>query len=374
VTDVAVPASSVAAPRFGSGPPFSVGVEEEYMLLDPETYELVSGIEGLLNARESGLTPEFYESLLETHTPVCRDLGEVHRELRRLRAHVAEATDAQGLRFGAAGTHPFSLFEEQRITRRDRYRGIADELQYVARRELIFGLHVHVGVDDPDTAITVVRGLSRHLAELIALAASSPLWRGHATGLDSTRAEIVAGHTRAGPPPPMRDYEEFAGVVETLEATGCIDDYTKIWWDVRPHPRLGTVETRVMDAVSSLDDAVALAAYIQCLVHHYAERDVAPRHPLLIAENRWRGLRWGLAAEIIDLDAEAPARIPVARLVRRRLHELAGDARDLGCEAELDWVHHILERGNGAQRQLLVYGTNRDAVDVARDIAEITAQ
>ncbi len=344
------------------------------MLLDPETYELVSGIEGLLDARESGLTPEFYESLLETHTPVCRDLGEVHRELRRLRAHVAEATHAQGLCFGAAGTHPFSLFEEQRITRRDRYRGIADELQYVARRELIFGLHVHVGVADPDTAITVVRGLSRHLAEMIALAASSPLWRGRATGLASTRAEIVAGHTRAGPPPPMRDYAEFASVVETLEATGCVDDYTKIWWDVRPHPRLGTVETRVMDAVSSLDDAVAVAAYIQCLVHHLSERDVAPVHPLLIAENRWRALRWGLAAEVIDLDAEAPARIPVARLVRRRLHELAGDAHDLGCEAELEWVNRILERGNGAQRQLLVYGTNRDAVDVARDIAEITAR
>jgi carboxylate-amine ligase len=373
VTSLAAPASSLGDARFGRSPPFSVGVEEEYMLLDPGTYELVAGIEGLLNARESGLTPEFFESLLETHTPVCRDLGEVHRELRRLRAHVAEATDAQGLRFGAAGTHPFSLFEEQRITRRDRYRGIADELQYVARRELIFGLHVHVGVGSAETAITVTRGLSHHLAELIALAASSPLWRGHPTGLASTRAEIVAGHTRAGPPPPLRDYEEFARVVGALETTGCLDDYTKIWWDVRPHPRLGTVETRVMDAVSSLDDAVALAAYLQCLVHHYASSDVEPRHPALIAENRWRALRWGLAAEVIDLDDEAPHMVPVERLVRRRVRALAGDARALGCEAELDWVNRILERGNGAQRQLLVYGTNSDPGEVARDIAEITA-
>ena len=366
-------ASSVADPRFGTGPPFTVGVEEEYMLLDPESFELVAGIEGLLNARESGLTPEFFESLLETHTPVCRDLGEVHRELRRLRAHVAEATDAQRLRFGAAGTHPFSLYEEQRITRRDRYRGIADELQYVARRELIFGLHVHVGVGSPESAITVVRGLSLHLAELIALAASSPLWRGRPTGLASTRAEIVAGHTRAGPPPPLRDYEEFATVVGSLEASGCLADYTQIWWDVRPHPRLGTVETRVMDAVSSLDDAVALAAYIQCLVYHYAGAEVQPRHPLLIAENRWRGLRWGLEAEVLDLDDDPPHRIPVERLIRRRLRGLAGAAQDLGCEAELDFVNRILERGNGAQRQLLVYGANRDPVEVARDIAEITA-
>jgi carboxylate-amine ligase len=374
VSSIEAPATSVAEPRFGNGPPFSVGVEEEYMLLDPETFELVSGIEGLLTPRESGLTPEFFESLLETHTPVCHDLGEVHRELHRLRSHVAEATHARGLRFGAAGTHPFSLFEDQRITRRDRYRGIADEMQYVARRELIFGLHVHVGVTDPETAITVVRALSSHIAEFIALAASSPLWRGHPTGLASTRAEIVAGHTRAGPPPPLRNYEELVDVVGRLEATGCIDDYTKIWWDVRPHPRLGTVETRVMDAVSSLDDAVAIAAYIQCLVHHYAGREVTPRHPLLIAENRWRALRWGLAGEVIDLDDEAPRRIPVARLVRRRLHGLASDAHALGCEAELDWVNRILERGNGAQRQLLVYGTNNDPVEVTRDIAEITAR
>lgn len=343
------------------------------MLLDPETYELVAGIEGLLNARESGLTPEFYESLLETHTPVCRDLGEVHRELRRLRAHVDEATHAQGLCFGAAGTHPFSLYEDQRITRRDRYRGIAEELQYVARRELIFGLHVHVGVGDAETAITVVRALSQHLAEFIALAASSPLWRGVPTGLASTRAEIVAGHTRAGPPPPLRDWEEYSEVVGLLEATGCFSDYTKIWWDVRPHPRLGTVETRVMDAVSSLDDAVALAAYIQCLVYHYAEREVTPRHPLLIAENRWRGLRWGLAGEVLDLEDGEPRRIPTAKLIRRRLRGLAGAARDLGCEAELDGVNRILARGNGAQRQLLVYGANHDPVEVARDIAEITA-
>ncbi len=243
----------------------------------------------------------------------------------------------------------------------------------MARRELIFGLHVHVGVSDPETAITVARGLALHLGELCALSASSPFWRGEPTGLASTRAQIFAGFPRAGPPPPLRDWEDFVSLVGHLEATGCIEDYTRIWWDVRPHPRLGTVETRMMDAVSRLDDAVALAAYVQCLVRHYSEIDPPWRHPALVAENRWRAVRWGLDAQLIDLGEDAPRRVPVARLVRRRLRALAPLARELGCEAELDEVRRILERGNGAMRQLLVFAANHDAADVARDIAERTA-
>ena len=342
------------------------------MLLDPDTYDLVDAVESLLEGNAE-LSPELFESLLETHTPVCRDVAEAHYELRRLRARVAEIAHLHGLEFGAAGTHPFSLFERQRITGRDRYRRIVEELQYVARRELIFGLHVHVGVDDPETAITVARGLALHLGELCAMSASSPFWRGEATGLASTRAQIFVGFPRSGPPPPLRDWEDYVSLVGRLEATGCIEDYTHIWWDVRPHPRLGTVETRVMDAVSRLDDAVALAAYVLCLVRHYSENEPASPHPALIAENRWRGVRWGLDAELIDLGEGAPRRVPVARLVRRRLRTLAPLARELGCEAELDEVRRILEQGNGAMRQLLVFSANHDAADVARDIAERTA-
>jgi carboxylate-amine ligase len=171
----------------------------------------------------------------------------------------------------------------------------------------------------------------------------------------------------------LRDWEEFVSVVERLEATRCIEDYTRIWWDVRPHPRLGTVETRMMDAVSRIDDAVALAAYVQCLVCRYSETPAPAPHSALVAENRWRAARWGLDAHLVDLDDDAPRRVPVAKLVRRRLRELGPFARELGCEAELDEVRGILERGNGAARQLLVYGTNHDARDVACDIAELTA-
>src|SRR5262249_14227587 len=168
------------------------------------------------------------------------------RELRRLREHVGEAAANEVLVFASAGTHPFSLFEQQRITPRHRYRAIVQELQYAARRELIFGLHVHVGVDGADRAIAVVESLLPHLPELIALSASSPFWRGSETGVASCRQLVFATQPRTGPPPHFAGYEEYAKVVGTLEQTGCLGDYTHIWWDIRPHPRLGTVEVRVM--------------------------------------------------------------------------------------------------------------------------------
>jgi carboxylate-amine ligase len=374
--------ASVTEHAFGAGRPFTIGVEEEYMLLDPETFELVPGVEAVLADErpaplDEQLAPELFESLLETHTQACRTLGDVHRELTALRRYVGVEAELHGFRVGSAGTHPFSLFESQRITARDRYRGLVEELQYVARRELIFGLHVHVAVDDPDRAIAVTRGLSRHLGELLALSASSPFWRGAPTGLASTRQEIFSGFPRSGPPPLFRDYEDFAELVARLEATGCIDDYTRIWWDVRPHPRFGTVEMRVMDAVSRVEDAVAIAAYVQCLALRYAhEADEDPLgEPILralIAENKWRALRWGLDAELLDLDAASPRRLPVTRLVRRWLRQLEGEAHELGCRDELDAVRAILARGNGATRQALVYAANHDPVDVARDIADWT--
>jgi carboxylate-amine ligase len=374
---VDVAPASVVDHAFGARPPFTVGVEEEYMLLDPETFDLVPRVEALLAGGEQGsfrekLAPELFESLLETHTPVCRTLADVRRELSGIRRYVRDAAAGLGLRVGSAGTHPFSLFESQQITARDRYRGLVEELQYVARRELIFGFHVHVGVEDPDAAISVMHGLSLHLGELLALSASSPFWRGATTGLASTREHIFAGFPRSGPPPAFRNYEEYVELVTQLEATGCIDDYTRIWWDVRPHPRFGTVEMRVMDAVATIDDAVALAAYVLCLARRYSDGCDVPDPPrtALIAENKWRALRWGLDAELIDLEAATPRRIPVNLLVRRRLRTLAREARELACTAELDGIRAILDRGNGARRQLAAYAERRDPLDVVRDIAD----
>src|SRR5207247_4553074 len=201
---------SVLDHKFGQSEPYTLGVEEEYMLLDSETFDLVQHIDTVLAAMaghefEAHVNPELMQSVLEVATPVCRTPADVGAALRQLRAYVTEIAQEQGLRVGSAGTHPFSLFERQRITARDRYRNLVDQMQYVARRELIFGLHVHVAVADPDTAIHVVNGLLVHLAPLLALSASSPFWRGEPTGLASSRQMIFAAFPRSAPPPPFRD-------------------------------------------------------------------------------------------------------------------------------------------------------------------------
>ena len=271
---------SVYEHAFGQSDPYTLGVEEEYMLLDATTFDLVQHIDTVLEAisgheLEAHINPELMQSVLEVATPVCRTPADVERALTQLRRYVTEIASAKGLRVGSAGTHPFSLFERQRITARDRYRNLVDQMQYVARRELIFGLHVHVAVADPDTAIQVVNGLLVQLAPLLALSASSPFWRGEPTGLASSRQMVFAAFPRSGPPPRFTSYAEYAEVVGQLEKTGCIADYTHIWWDIRPHPRLGTVEVRICDAVSELSDAIAITAYVQALVKHFSERSEA---------------------------------------------------------------------------------------------------
>jgi glutamate---cysteine ligase / carboxylate-amine ligase len=295
------PAASVLDHQFGASDPYTLGVEEEYMLLDPVSFDLVQHIETVLDAVQGDeladrLNPELMQSVLEIATPVCRTAGDVQRELTTLRGYVRDVAAAHRLRVGSAGTHPFSLFERQRITAKDRYRVLIDQLQYVARRELIFGMHVHVAVDDPDKAIQVVNGLLPHLAPLLALSASSPFWRGEPTGLASSRQIVFSAFPRSGPPPRFRDYEDYASVVGQLERTGCIADYTHIWWDIRPHPKWGTIEVRICDAVTRLEDAVAIAAYCQSVVKLLCERfeagqEIPTFHRILTSENKWLAAR-----------------------------------------------------------------------------------
>jgi glutamate---cysteine ligase / carboxylate-amine ligase len=376
------PAGSVMDHSFGRGAPYTLGVEEEYMLLDPESFDLVQRIDTVLAAfvgheDEARMKPELMQSVLEVATPVCRTAGEAAQELRRLRRGVREIAGGAGLRVGSAGTHPFSLFERQRITARDRYRALVDQMQYVARRELIFGLHVHVAVDDPDKAINVVNGILVDLPLLLALSASSPFWRGEPTGLASTRQPIFAAFPRSGPPPRFRDYEDYAELIGWLEHTGCIADYTHIWWDIRPHPKLGTVEIRICDSVTRVEDAVSIAAFCQALVKYYSEvfeeeGEVPSYHRILTTENKWLAVRYGLQAPVMDLATGRRNRIAVAQLVRRRLRDLEPHARELGSERELEGIEEILRRGNGADRQLRVFNANKDIVEVAREIADAT--
>jgi carboxylate-amine ligase len=290
---------------------------------------------------------------------------------------VCEVARARGMRVGSAGTHPFSLFERQRITAKDRYRSLVDQMQYIARRELIFGLHVHVAVDDPEKAIQVVNGLIVHLAELVALSASSAFWRGEPTGLHSSRHMVFAAFPRSGPPPRFKDYADYAEVVGQLERTGCIADYTHIWWDIRLHPRLGTIEIRICDAVTDLDDVIAITAYCQALVKHYSERfeagdEIPSYHRILTTENKWLAARYGLDAPVMDLLTGRRNRAPVSQSIRRTLKTIAPHARELGAEEQLAGVETILRRGNAADRQLRTFNANRDVVEVVRDIAEVT--
>ena len=373
---------SVLDHKFGESPPFTLGVEEEYMLLDPSSFDLVQHVDTVLTAMEEGefterVGPELMQSVLEISTPICRTAGDIESELRRLRSYVTETARSQDLRVGSAGTHPFSLFERQRITARDRYRNLVDQLQYVARRELIFGLHIHVAVDDPEKAIKVTSALLLHLAELLALSANSPFWRGEATGLASSRQMVFAAFPRSGPPPRFNDYSDYAEVVGQLEKTGCIADYTHIWWDIRLHPRFGTIEVRVMDAVTRVEDTTALAAYIQGLVKYYSDayeagRELPSYHRILTTENKWLAARYGLEAPVMDLVTGRRNRVPVAQLVRRALREIEPHARELGSDRELEGIKDILNRGNGADRQLRVFNANRDIAEVVSEIADAT--
>ena len=374
--------ASVLDHRFGQSDPYTLGVEEEYQLLDGTSFDLVQHIDTVLAAIEGHelqphINPELMQSVLEIATPVCHTPSDVLRELVKLRAYVCGVARDKGLRVGSAGTHPFSLFERQRITAKDRYRQLVDQLQYIARRELIFGMHVHVAIDDPEKAIKVMNGLLPQLAPLLALSASSPFWRGEPTGLMSSRQMVFSAFPRSGPPPRFRDYEDYAEVVGQLERTGCIADYTHIWWDIRPHPRLGTIEIRICDAVTRVEDAVAITAYCQALVKQLSEmydagNEIPTYHRILTTENKWLAARYGLDAPIMDLATGKRNRIPIAKLVRRTLREIEPHARELGSERELEGVRALLDRGSSAHRQLEIFNANRDIREVVEEVAIAT--
>jgi carboxylate-amine ligase len=374
--------SSVLDHRFGQGTPLTVGVEEEYMLLDPRSFDLVSGVEPLLEEAEQGafadrLKPELMQCVLESGTVVCNDIAAAEADLRSIRGYAANLARSRDMRLGAAGTHPFSLFEDQKITARDRYRMLVEMLQYIARRELVFGMHVHVAVPSPEVCLAVMEGVLIELPVLLAMSTNSPFWRGEASGLASTRALIFAAFPRSGLPPLFDDYADYAEAVGFMEATGAIGDYTHLWWDVRPHPRLGTIELRVMDVQTRLEDTVALAAYVQCLVKQLIDQ-VEEGHPptrynrMLLAENKWLAARYGLDAPLMDLAQDRRVKMPARTLARRRLRELRPIARELGCSKQLSRIEFICDKGSGAQRQLQVWNANRDICEVAQEIADAT--
>jgi carboxylate-amine ligase len=355
------------------GPRYTVGIEEELMIVDSSSFGLVSGINAILgeDPPSGEIKPEFLESVLEIATPPCGDIPAVATELVKLRRLARERAHAEHLEIGAAGTHPFARWEEQRVVSDDRYRGLVHSLGFVARQELVFGMHVHVGMADPEEAIRVANGLRPHVPLLIALAANSPFWRGEPTGLMSSRVPIFRAFPRVGLPPRYEDWRDYERRVEAMMAGGIIDDYTYLWYDVRPHPRLGTVEIRAMDSQTRVEHTVALAALVLSLAKHLIENPEpagsAPDPPWeILDENRWLAARHGLDAEL--LDHASGERRGVRDLAEPLLEQLAPHAQELGCERELEGIYDLLGAGNGALRQKMVYDANRDLRELMAEI------
>ena len=303
-------------------------------------------------------------------------VGEAIEDARGLRATLRDAAAERGAVIAGAGTHPFSRWEHQEVTEQERYRALLEEMRWVAEREVIFGLHVHVGVASADEAIAVASGLRTWLPELLALSANSPYWHGRDTGLASTRTKIFETFPRSGLPPAFASFEEFELLVERAVKTGSMPDYTFIWWDLRPHPTLGTLEVRIPDAQTRLESVAGIVALVQSLVATLAdgfERGEKPQiQPVtLIDENKWRAARDGLNGMLIDLerDEERPAGDAVLALVERA--EPA--AERLGCREELAEVERLVQRGTGADEQRRVYEETSSFVAVAHRLAEGTS-
>jgi glutamate---cysteine ligase / carboxylate-amine ligase len=363
-----------------TGPSYSLGIEEELMIVDNETLDLSNSIEGLLDdlsevTTEGEVKPELMESVCEIATTPTANAAEAGAQLRALRRQVQQVAAQRGLAIGSAGTHPFAMWEDQRIVARPRYRDLVSGLQFVARQEIIFGIHVHVGIDDPDKAIHVTNGMRVHIPLLLALSANSPFWRGDATGLDSTRTPIFRTFPRVGIPPRYDNFEDWRKRIEFMVRAKAIGDYTYMWYDVRPHPNFGTVEIRVMDSQTRVEHTLAIAALIQAMVKELAEHYEAgkrlSRYPYeMLDENKWLAARHGLDGQLVDLPKTD--RIPVVDLARRVMKRLHPHAEELGSAAELEGLEEILENGNGASRQLVVYQANHDLREVVREILEAT--
>jgi glutamate---cysteine ligase / carboxylate-amine ligase len=344
-------------------PPFTVGIEEEYLLVDRATGDVADDPPPALlrECTERGggqISPEFLRSQIEVGTRVCRTLAEARQDLARLRGIIVEVSAQHGIAPIAASTHPFATARAQKHTDKERYFALAREMQAAARRMMICGMHVHVGIDDDELRIDLLNQLSYFLPHLLALSCSSPFWEGEQTGLKSFRLTIFNSLPRTGLPERFESYGEFRRHIETLITNGLIEDTTKIWWDARPSSRYPTLETRIMDCCTSIDDSIALAALVVSLLRMlYRLRRANQswrRYPhVLIAENRWRAMRYSFDEQLLDL--ARGELVPFGELLEELLAHVREDAEALGCTREIEHTRTILARGTSAHRQLAVY-------------------
>jgi carboxylate-amine ligase len=349
-------------------PSFTLGIEEEYQTIDPETRDLRSHIDmeiiskGKTLLREA-VKPEMHQSVIEVGTGICKDIKEAKRQVYELRRSIIELAKQNGLRLAASGTHPFADWRKQEIYPDQRYMEIVEDMKIVARANLIFGLHVHVGVEDRETAIHLMNAARYFLPHILALSTNSPFWLGMDTGLKSYRCKVFDKFPRTNIPDYFPSWGEYESFINLLVQTKCIDNAKKIWWDIRPHPHFPTLEFRVCDIPMRAEETIAIAALIQATVAklyklHAANTGYRLYRRALIMENKWRALRYGIDGKLIDFGKRTE--VPLRDLMYEYLHLIDDVVDDLGSRDEINYIHRILEHGSGADRQIRVFNETND--------------
>ncbi len=358
---------------------FTLGIEEEYQVIDPVSRELVSHDQKIVveagKLLNEQVKAEMHQAVVEVGTNICNDITEARTEITHLRKSISEIASGLGFRIGAAGTHPFSAWQKQLITPNPRYDEIVNELQDTARSNLIFGLHVHVGIEDKTLALHITNAMRYFLPHLYALSTNSPFWEGRNTGFKSFRSKVFDKFPRTGIPGVFDNLADYENYVNLLVKTNCIDNPKKIWWDIRVHPFFPTLEVRICDVPMTIDETICIAALIQALVAKLYKLktqnlNFIVYHRSLINENKWRASRYGIDGKMIDFGKECEVN---TRLLMEELLDFIDDVVDeLGSRKEVEFIRTILKNGTGADRQLAVYENTNDLTKVVDYIMEQT--
>jgi carboxylate-amine ligase len=358
---------------------FTIGVEEEFQIIDPSTCELRSHVMQLVSEASPDILEqvkgEMHQSIVETGSKICENVSELRIEMHRTRGELVAAAERAGLQVAAAGTHPFSSWIDQVISPGERYQNIVEELQQLARSLLIFGMHVHVAMPDKQTTIDIMNMVRYFLPHLLALSTSSPFWMGRNTGLKSFRTTVFRRFPRTGVPEQFESWSAYENFIDLLVKLNCIDNGKKIWWDVRPHPTFGTLEFRMCDVATKIEEAVAIAALTQAIVvklHRLYESNMSFRvyRRALIEENKWRAARYGIEGKLIDFGKETE--VPTRELIPELLELVDDVLDDLGSRSAVEYVHTILNQGTSAERQLRVYQNTGDLKAVVKHLVDET--
>ena len=358
---------------------FTLGIEEEFAIIDPETRELRSHIQEILECGKvilkEQIKPEMHQSVVELGTEICQSVVDARAHVIELRSRLAELAARSGLKIASVGTHPFSHWRDQLITQGERYREIVKDMQQLARANLIFGLHVHVGIADREMAIHVMNQARYFLPHIYALSVNSPFWVGHDTGLKGYRLKVFERFPRTGIPDAFESLSEYEDYCKLLVKTGCVDNAKKIWWDIRLHPFFDTLEVRVCDAQSRVDDTLAIAALIQAVIvklHKLLRQNITFRvyRRRLLDENRWRASRYGIDGKLIDFGKEAE--VETRSLLNELLEFVSTEVSELGTGNEIAHIERIMREGTGADRQLAVWERTQEMKAVVDQIVAET--